>query len=59
MWNRLLNDAGEKETKLHVSPFTPLPRLALNGFIPNTVINIINLRRPNFKVLFLKAIYIL
>lgn len=49
----------KKETKLHVSPFIPHPLLALNSLISNTVINIINLLRHNFKVLFFKAVCIL
>lgn len=50
---------AEKDTKLHVSLLSLPPFLALNSLISNTIINIINLLRPDLKVLVFKVICIL
>lgn len=51
---------GEKEKQNYTCLLSsPHPLLALNSLISNTVINIINLLRHNFKVLFFKGIFIL
>lgn len=55
----LLNNAEKERNKITCVSFHPPTPPALNSLISNTVINIINLLRHNFKVLFFKAICIL
>lgn len=57
--NVLLNNARERKKQNYMCLLSsPHPLLALNSLISNTVINIINLLRRDFKVLFFKVICI-